>query len=131
MSQLEAPGTTPRPDWLDLPDKDVYWVCTGYVRTLEKRPFWKRKPKATCGWTDLLYTAEDAEALAYEMTQNPDRPMDWDGKPARQIDLASAMREVRRLGRKGVRIVSYRDGAWRTVKTYPAGVPLRGEERES
>lgn len=112
---IEEIGTSPKPAWMDLPEKTVYWVCNGWVK---RRRFWQKKLGI---YLYLQYTAEDAEASAV----CPNETWTWDKLPAERCSLSEAIREARIRGLKGVRVESFQDGEWRTVKEYPAGEPLR------
>lgn len=128
-SLIEEPGTSAKPKWLDLPDKDHYWTCTGtniYTRTVVRRTWWGGtrqvdEPLDRSGvWLQLYYTQEEAEAGAVE----PNKYWIWDKKPAKSYLLKDSMGEARRDGLLGVLIKSYRGGQWVTVKKYPVGIPL-------
>lgn len=126
----EAAGTSPAPAWLDLPEKSEYWTCTGTYHgppAETKRSFWKRRaPKPEIEKTHLIlfYTKEDAEAFA----SLPNEIWTWNGEPAVTRTLSDAMFVARKRGNSAVAVASYQNGAWVTVKEYPAGVPLREGE---
>jgi len=123
VNSLESPGVSPQPAWLELPEKAEYWACRGIV---EKSKWWqRRRTRKSLGWIVLSYSKEDAEAFA----ATPNSLWTWDGNPAHPIFLKDAMREARTTARPGVKVQSYQDGDWRTVKKYPAGQPLPEVER--
>lgn len=124
MIELEEPGVSAKPDWLELPGKSSYWACLGQD-IKPPRKWWQREVAPERYWRRLCYSKEDAEAYA----AIPVDTWKWDGLPARQFTLADTMFEVRRDGDMGVRVMSYRYGAWHIVKEYPADVPLPDCER--
>lgn len=125
---------TEKPSWLELPEeakqKHVYWTCVGFDVT-QNPGFWERirGKKAVCppGWRSIFHSKEEAEAHA----AIPSRLWKWDGKEARPYSLQRAMKWARTSGDFGVRCIGWRDGRWQTLKEWPAGVPLMGEEQGS
>lgn len=115
---IEEIGVSEKPAWLDLPEKQSYWGC---AVTYRKNPWWGRNRKCMPVWRILCYSPEDAEAYAVRSIR------DHGGgtfESARERNLSAEMHKVRMDGDLGIEVLSYRDGAWRTVKKYPAEIPL-------
>ena len=122
MKEYTEERTTECPRWLDLPEKQSYWVCSGW--DLPRKRWWRRRKCEPC-WRSLFYSREDAEAHA--ATARDD--WEWDRLPAKEYLVSECVADARRGGDFGITIESYQDGAWRTVKEYPAGVPLPEEDQ--
>lgn len=104
------------------PDKRDLWTCHGTALHTEEA----KEILGAVPFIRVYYSKEDAEADA----SIPCKTWAWNGKPASTITLSEAMFEVRQRGLAGVKITSYSNGEWITVREYPANVPLPEELRD-
>ena len=104
------------------PDKREYWTCHGTALPTEDA----KEIIGGVPFIRVFYSKEDAETCAIL----PRETWTWNGKPASTITLSEAMFKARRRGRAGVRVMSYSNGEWITVREYPANVPLPEELRD-
>ena len=113
MIETNEPRTTEQPAWLELPEKESYWVTKGTMFNLEIQP-------QSIRYTVLHYSKEDAETSACIKSDN----WEWDGEPATQTTLSETMLRVRKSGRKGIQVKQWQDGEFVTVFQYEANQPL-------
>lgn len=104
------------------PDKREYWACRGTALPTEEA----KEILGAVPFIRVYYSKEDAEADA----SIPCKIWAWNGKPASTITLSEAMFKARTAGLAGVKIISYSNGEWITVREYPANVPLPEELRD-
>jgi len=105
-----------KPSWLELPEeeklKHTYWRCSGTSHA-------DIVPENTV-WSNIFHSKEDAEAHACIKRD----AWTWDRKDATPTTLKEVMSHARKLGRLGVRIKGWKDGAWKILKEYPSHIPL-------
>lgn len=106
-----------QPEWLELPDKESYWICEGEPLTAEEDPILSEL------WSYLFYTKEEAEANA----SIPNPYWKWDGLPAKKVSLQNELFLARKEGIRGVLVQSFRNGELVIVKEYPCEIPYSGE----
>jgi hypothetical protein len=113
MIETNEPRITEKPAWFDIPEKKIYWVCTGKSINLEKMP-------QSETYTSLFYSKEDAETSASLTHQY----WEWDRKDASPRTLSESMKITRKSGRAGVRVRQWQDGQFIIVFQYEANQPL-------